>query len=103
MWLALPNYNLSLREFRSGTQSSRTRRDHEKNAAHWLILSLMLSFLCYTTQLSLFRNGTAHSGLGHPTIISEESHTDTAIGQSDLGNPSIETPSDDSKLCQGHS
>lgn len=63
----------------------------------------MLSLLCYATEAYLLSNGAAHSGLDHPTIISQQSLTYTAAGQYDLGNPSTETPSDDSKLCQGHS
>lgn len=46
-------------------------------------------------------NGATHSGLSPPTTISQEFLQDLANGQSYLGNPSIETPSDDdSKLYQ---
>lgn len=55
----------------------------------------MLSLLCYTTQAYLLSNGAAHGGLGHPTIIRQESLTYVASGQYDVGSPSTETPSDD--------
>lgn len=41
---------------------------------------------CYTSQIQLPREGTAHSGLG---LLM----TDMAIGQSDVNNSSMEVPS----------
>lgn len=61
-----------------------------------LLIHVWLHF--YTVQASSARNCDGHVGLNlHP---SRQSLRDMAIGQSDMGSPSIETPSGDFRMCK---
>lgn len=67
-----------------------------------LILYLLVPrWLSYGAQAHLPRDGAAYNRLCPSTsIVSHQSLTDKGTGQSDQGNSSIETPSNNFGLCQ---
>lgn len=73
-----------------------------RDAAYQLTHKFMFSLLSYTAQAHLPKDGATHSGLGHPLsiFIQDNFFINMATCQSDLDSLSIETPSDDSRLCQ---
>lgn len=71
-----------------------------RNAAYWLIHYDLPSLVSYTTQDCLPRDGTAHSELGHTSIINKTIPPGPICWRHVLSWGSLFT--DDPQLCQVH-
>lgn len=91
VYLRCPVNSSSLRELRAGTRRQELKHRTWKNVAYLLTSRGVFSYLSYTGQTHLPRDGTTYSWLHPPTsiIIQENAPTDIATGQSDRDNSSV--------------
>lgn len=100
-YFILQLYIPSLREADAGNQGRILNQKLQSHAAYWLVPRFTFCYLSYKTPEPLPKKGTAYSGLGLPTPMSNHKRIfiDTPTDQSDGSNLlSIGVPS--SQRCQ---